>query len=140
MTLFKVSAADEYTVRSVQKTVQDKRGLYPTGAHYPDHPYIRRILHPAHTGRVSSSVRAPMAEEAQYPWFVFHTFNPCCFMKRSPLISPLLYKEGLGEVMIKIIITATPLNPCLPVGRSPCKGETFKILSPPTLRTPQFAR
>ena len=100
MTLFEVSAADKYSVCAIQKTVQDERGLYPPRAHHPDHPNIRWILHPAYTGRIGSSVRTPVAEEAQYPWLVFHALTPCLFMNRSFLISPLLYKEGLGEVLV----------------------------------------
>jgi hypothetical protein len=80
MTLFEVSAADKYSVSTVQKTVQDIRGLYPPRAHHPYHPYIRRILHPAHTRCVGSSITAPVAKEAEYPWFVFHALTPSSFL------------------------------------------------------------
>ena len=103
MTLIEVSAADKYSVSTVQKTVQDERGLYPSRAHHSDHPYIRRILHPAHTRCVSSSVTAPVTEEAEYSWFVFHTLTPNLFMTSSPLMSPLLYKEGVGEVEVNYL-------------------------------------
>jgi hypothetical protein len=84
MTLFKVSTADKYSVSAVQKTVQDERGLYPPRAHYPDHPDIRRILHPAHTSSVGCSVTAPVAEEAKYPGLVFHEIAPSSFSADAP--------------------------------------------------------
>jgi len=70
MAFTQVSTADEYPVRSAGKTLQNERGVKPAGAHDPDGTQIRWVLIPPHPGRISRSVAAPVAQKAEYLWFV----------------------------------------------------------------------
>ena len=72
MTLSEVSPADEYSVRPLEKTLQNKHRIYPAGAHHSDYPDMRRILKPGHTCRICRSITTPVAQKPEYSWFTHH--------------------------------------------------------------------
>jgi hypothetical protein len=64
MALAEMSASDENAVCAIDKTVQEKHGVYSARAHNPDHPDVGRILKPRHPSRISRRIATPVAEEA----------------------------------------------------------------------------
>ena len=65
MAFTKVSTANENAVCSIDKSIHEKDGVYPAGAHYPDHPHLGRVLEAGNTRRISCGIAAPVAEEAK---------------------------------------------------------------------------
>jgi len=70
MTLAEVSASRENAICTAGKALQNKTGVKPAGAHDPDGTQIRWVLIPPHPGRIGRGVAAPVAEKAEYLWFV----------------------------------------------------------------------
>lgn len=75
MAVADVSPAHQDAVDAFLKRPQNVVGRYRGGAHDPDGTDIGGILHSADTGKVGSTVRAPVAYECQnfrFEWFRFH--------------------------------------------------------------------
>ena len=51
-----VSARYQNAVCALKKSVQNKQGIDPARAHYPDNPDIGRVLKSARSGKVCSSI------------------------------------------------------------------------------------
>jgi hypothetical protein len=70
MAFTKVSTAYKNTVCPIDKTIHEEDGIYPAGAHHPDHPDMVRVLKPGHASRISRCIATPMAEKTEDFWFI----------------------------------------------------------------------
>lgn len=65
MTFAEVSATGKHSVSSTFKGLQNESGINSASTHYPDHPYIWRILVAGYAGGIGCCIAAPVAKEAQ---------------------------------------------------------------------------
>jgi hypothetical protein len=63
MAIADVSSGPHDAVRALLERPENVPRAYSAGTHHPDQPNVGRILHPTHTGRIRSGVRAPVAGE-----------------------------------------------------------------------------
>jgi hypothetical protein len=72
-----VSAGHPDTVRTMPKGCEDQFWAHPGRTGQPDNPEVGRILHPAHTGQISRTIAAPVAQESGYFGFpILHRILP----------------------------------------------------------------
>ena len=65
MTLSQLSPTHKNAISPIQKPIHQEDGIYPAGAHHPDHPDMMRVLNPGHPSRVRRGIAAPMAEKSK---------------------------------------------------------------------------
>jgi hypothetical protein len=70
MTVADVSAGNQDTVRSLQKSFEQKAVIDPARTHESYQADVGRILHAGHPGEVGSGISAPVAHEGQYFRFI----------------------------------------------------------------------
>ena len=88
MTLTKMSPAHEYSVCSIEKSIQNEERVYPSGTHHPDDADIGRILKPGHACCICRRITAPVAQKSEYLRFIYHNFYSLtlsCFPKSLDL-------------------------------------------------------
>jgi hypothetical protein len=56
-----MSPGDPHPVGALPKGGKGELEVHPPGARYPDDPYVRRVFHPADTGKIGGAVTAPVA-------------------------------------------------------------------------------
>jgi hypothetical protein len=67
-----MSTGDPYAVGAFPESTQDEFWAHTPGAWYPDYPDIGRVLHSAHTGKIGSTIAAPVTQES---------YNFCLFFR-----------------------------------------------------------
>jgi hypothetical protein len=80
MAFTEVSPTHENTIRAIDKPINEEDGIYPAGAHHPDHPDMVRVLKPSHPSRISRGIATPVAEKTED--FRFKDIG--CHTTRSP--------------------------------------------------------
>jgi len=66
MTFTRMSAGYPYSVSSFSESGKNKFRTHSSGAGNSNNTNIRWILHPADTGKICSTITAPVAEETDY--------------------------------------------------------------------------
>ncbi len=87
MTFAKLSATGEDACRAFHEAADNKGGIDPAGAHYPDGSEVGWILVAGYPGRVSSGITAPVTEKTQYfgiEFFLAHSYTPVASSSISP--------------------------------------------------------
>jgi hypothetical protein len=64
MAVADVSPAYQNAVGALLEGFEDEIRRDPARAHDPNHPDIRGVLHPAHTGQISTGISAPVAAKS----------------------------------------------------------------------------
>ena len=75
MAVTRMSAGDPNSVGTLPEGSQEKFGIHPAGAGHPDGSYVRRILQPAHPGKIRCSVGAPVAKKGNDLGLPIHVFH-----------------------------------------------------------------
>jgi hypothetical protein len=70
MAFTEVSPTHEDAISPIDKPTHQKEGIYPAGAHHPDHPDMVRVLKPGHPSRISRCIATPVAEKTEDFWFI----------------------------------------------------------------------
>jgi hypothetical protein len=77
MAFTEVSPTHKNTIRPIDKPINEEDGIYPAGAHHPDHPDMVRVLKPSHPSRISRGIATPVAEKTEdFRFKLIHTFSP----------------------------------------------------------------
>jgi hypothetical protein len=64
MAFSQVSTNHQNAIGALFEGMDDQMRTHHTGAHHPDNPQVRRILHTTDPSQVSSSIRSPRAQES----------------------------------------------------------------------------
>jgi hypothetical protein len=74
MAVTRVSSRDPDSIGPLPESCQEKLGIHPTGTRDPNGSDVRRILQPAHPGKIRCPVGAPIAKESNYLWLPVCSF------------------------------------------------------------------
>jgi hypothetical protein len=85
MTFPKLSPAHKYTIGACRESFDDEQGIHSAGTHNSDCSDVRWVLKSGYTRRIGRCIAAPIAEEAQYSWFVRSFDCHLNFLPRMPL-------------------------------------------------------
>jgi hypothetical protein len=70
MAFTEVSPTHKDAISPIDKSIHQENGIYPAGAHHPDHPDMVGVLKPGHPSRIRRCIATPMAKEAKNLWFI----------------------------------------------------------------------
>jgi hypothetical protein len=88
MTFPELSPAHKYAIGACRESFDDEQGIHSAGTHNSDCSDVGWVLKTGYTRRIGRCIAAPIAEEAQYSWFVRSFDCHLNFFPRRPLFEP----------------------------------------------------